>query len=294
MLIVMTGGTRGLGRVAAQCLKAEGLKIMGARDMVAVPDGWHGSYLDLSSLKSVRAFVASLPDGPISHLILNAGGQSPTAAGRTEDGFETTFASNHLAHYLMLRLLMPRLAERARIVITSSGTHDPREKTGVPPPRHADAYRLAYPEREDRPEKSDLMAGMRAYSSSKLCNVMTARFLAQSAEAISRDWQVFAYDPGATPGTGLVRHHSWAIRNLIWPILPVVIPFSPGFNTMRNAGRGLAHLADDATAPLGKLYAALRRGRLTWPDPSDLARNDEACAKLWADSADLLGLDHGL
>ena len=291
MVIVMTGGTRGLGRASAKALSVgvPGDKIMGARNLSDVPEGWRGRPLDLSRMDSVRAFVATLPDEPISHLILNAGGQTPSAKGRTADGFETTFATNHLAHYLLLRLLMPRLAPQARIVITSSGTHDPREKTGVPPPRHADAYRLAFPERETRQERSDLIAGMRAYSSSKLCNVMTARFLAQTPEALSLGWRVFAYDPGATPGTRLVRHHSWVIRNLIWPILPLIVPMSSAFNTVQAAGRGLAELSLTATAPEGRVYASLRRARLTWPDPSSTALDDAACAKLWNDSAELLG-----
>lgn len=289
-MLIMTGGTRGLGRAAAEGLNFEGVKIMGARNTREVPEGWQGLALDLSRLDAVRAFVAALPDEAVSHLILNAGGQTPTVQTRTPDGFETTFATNHLAHYLMLRLLMPRLTSGARIVITSSGTHDPREKTGVPPPRHADAYRLAFPEREDRPERSDLAAGMRAYSASKLCNVMTARYLAQTPEAHSQGWQVFAYDPGATPGTGLVRHHSWAIRTLIWPILPLVVPLSPTFNTVQAAGQGLAELALSAIAPEGKVYASLRRAKLTWPDPSTIAQDDAACAKLWQDSADLVGV----
>jgi NAD(P)-dependent dehydrogenase (short-subunit alcohol dehydrogenase family) len=286
MLIVMT--TRGLGLVAARSLKASGTKIMGARNLSEVPERWLGLALDLSRLNSVRAFVAALPEEQISHLILNAGGQAPTAKNRTEDGFETTFATNHLAHYLMLRLLMPRLAPGARIVITSSGTHDPREKTGVPPPRHADAYRLAYPERETSPEESDLKEGMRAYSTSKLCNVMTALFLAQTQEAQKQGWRVFAYDPGATPGTGLVRHHSWAIRNLIWPVLPLMVPFSSAFNTMQAAGQGLAELAETAIAPDGHVYASLRRARLTWPAPSTIAQDQATRAKLWNQSAELV------
>ncbi|MEL4428111.1 hypothetical protein AAEH84_20380, partial [Shewanella indica] len=74
------------------------------------PPGWRPLPLDLASLASVRSFAAALPDEPITHLILNAGGQRSDDRARTIDGFETTFASNHLAHYLLLRLLMPRLA----------------------------------------------------------------------------------------------------------------------------------------------------------------------------------------
>ena len=297
MLTVMTGGTRGLGRNAAERLAADAWQsdadvrpdlVMGARNSGSVPPGWTAVPLDLGSLASVRAFAAALPDGPIARLILNAGGQSPDAAGRTEDGFETTFATNHLAHFLLLRLLMPRLAPEARIVITSSGTHDPREKTGVPPPRHANARWLAFPDEEPNGDTSPMVAGMRAYSASKLANLMTARYLAQSEPARAGAWHVFAYDPGLTPGTGLVRNQPWPIRALVWPLLPLVIPFAKGMNRLSDAGRGLYELAATAQAPEGRSYAALRRGALTWPDPSPLAREDALVTQLWEDSERLV------
>jgi NAD(P)-dependent dehydrogenase (short-subunit alcohol dehydrogenase family) len=290
MMIVMTGGTRGLGSVAARQIEVPGTKIMGARHPSSVPDGWLAQRLDLASFASVRAFAASLPQGEISHLILNAGGQNADADGRTVDGVETTFDTNHLAHYLLLRLLMPRLSAGARIVITSSGTHDPAEKTGVPAPRHASAELLGYPERSAKHERSKMIAGMRAYSSSKLCNLMTARFLASTIEARAAHWSVFAFDPGLTPGTGLIRHQPWIVRTILWPLLPLFVPFAKGMNSLADAGRGLAQLATAETAPPGRLCAALRKGKLTWPDPSEIARNDTAVQALWDDSAKLVGI----
>jgi hypothetical protein len=44
--------------------------------------------------------------------------------------------------------------------------------------------------------------------------------------------------------------------------------------------------------PAGRTYAALRRGELTWPDPSELACRDDLMHTLWRDSADLVGLGH--
>lgn len=288
MLTVMTGGTRGLGRVAAEGIAAGASAaewlVMSTRTAGAAPIGWVGLPLDLASLASVRDFAAALPEGPIARLILNAGSQRPDIAARSAEGFEATFAANHLAHYLLLRLLMPRLGPSARIVITSSGTHDPREKTGVPPPRHADARWLAHPEHDPARDVSPLVAGMRAYSSSKLANVMTARHLAQSPQARALGWTVFAYDPGLTPGTGLARSQPWAIRTLVWPLLPLMVPFAKGMNSLTNAGKGLHELATSAQAPRGQVYAALRRGKLTWPEPSDLARDDALGEHLWTDS----------
>jgi len=290
-MLVMTGGTRGLGAIAAAHLAIEpGSLIMGARPNAVIPVGWGSRPLDLADLASVRAFAAALPNKPITCLVLNAGGQRPDVSTRTVDGFEMTFAVNHLAHYLLLRLIMPRLADGARIIITSSGTHDPHEKTGVPAPRHARANLLAYPETDPDADKSATVAGMRAYSASKLCNLMTALHLAQTGEARARGWSVFAYDPGLTPGTGLVRSQSWLVRALIWPLLPLLVPLSKGMNTKADAGRGLAELASRAQAPDERVYAALRKGKLTWPDPSALAQSQPSQRTLWADSARLAGI----
>lgn len=264
---------------------------MGARTAGPVPEGWEPRPLDLENLESVRAFAKAWPDEPITHLILNAGGQRPTIDGRTVDGFETTFAANHLAHYLLLRLAMPRLADGARIAITSSGTHDPLERTGVPAPRHALAEWLAHPDRDPTVDRSAIVAGMRAYASSKLCNLMTARFLASTAEARQGRWTVLAYDPGFTPGTGLARAQPWVVRRLVWPLLPLFVPLAKGMNTLIDAGRGLADVATTAEPPTNFAYAALRKGRLAWPQPSELARDDAAAAALWHDSARLVGLN---
>jgi NAD(P)-dependent dehydrogenase (short-subunit alcohol dehydrogenase family) len=292
MNIVMTGATTGIGAAAAKRLTGPGVRLItGARSGKGPGEVLP---LDLASLASVRGFAsavtAALGTGGIDALVLNAGGQRPDVAARSADGYELTFATNHLAHYLLLRLLAPRLNPGARVVITSSGTHDPTEKTGVPPPRHADAMRLARPDSDPELSANPVTAGMRAYSTSKLANLMTALVFAGSAEARERSLIVTAYDPGLTPGTGLVRDQMWVVRTLVWPLLPLLQPFRSGMNSLDAAGRGLADLATGAVPPPGRVYASLRKGRLTWPDPSELARDAAAAAKLWDDSAVLTGL----
>ena len=295
--IVMTGATSGLGQIAASRLLAtpDTRLLLGARrpgppDAETLP-------LDLARLDSVRAFAAAvgqrLGATPIDALVLNAG-RSGHADGRTADGYETTFAVNHLAHYLLLRLLLPRLANHARIVLTTSGTHDPAQRAPLPPPRHANARLLAHPELDpDRDQRPRVAAG-RAYTASKLCVVLTARALAAQPQAQARQLTVVAYDPGRTPGTGLLRNEGLVLRAL-WQVLgwPLLRPLVPRANSPKAAGGALAELAlGRVCPPAGRTYAALRRGELTWPDPSELARRDDLMHTLWRDSAELVGLGH--
>jgi NAD(P)-dependent dehydrogenase (short-subunit alcohol dehydrogenase family) len=293
--MVVTGGTSGLGAVAVERLARSPTTavLLGARRQGPRHTRTFG--LDLTRLDDVRAFAAMINahvEGTgIDGLVLNAGATFPHADRRTPDGFETAFAVNHLAHYLLLRLVLPRLNQGAVVVMTTSGTHDPAQRTVIPPPRHADARLLAHPELDPGRDRAPRVAAGRAYSSAKLCVVLTARALASRAEARERGLTVVAYDPGPTPGTGLLREANLLVRGA-WRGLALPMRWVlRGANTPTTAGVTLASLALlETRPPAGRIYAALRRGRLTWPDPSALARRDDLAQALWIDSAALVDL----
>ena len=295
---VMTGGTSGFGAIAAERLSLRGDARLIAGGRRSTPVG-ESIPLDLTQLDSVRAFATAvhqrLGDAPVDALVLNAGVILPDADGRTVDGFEVSFAVNHLAHYLLLRLLQPSLADGAIVVLTTSGTHDPATNARLATPRHADARQLAHPERDPDRDPRPRKAGEHAYTASKLCAVLTARSLANDPEAQARRLTAVAYDPGQVFGTGLAKDLPLPLR-IAWSLLgipalgwPARI-INPNLNTRTAAGSTLADLASrDAKPPTGRTYAALRRARLTWPNPSELARRDDLARKLWDDSADLVG-----
>jgi NAD(P)-dependent dehydrogenase (short-subunit alcohol dehydrogenase family) len=294
--IVMTGGTSGLGAVAARRLSATaGCRlILGARDVADDRLGARAELLplDLRTLDAVRRFaddvLARLAGRQVDALVLNAGAIHADVASRTPDGFEPTFAVNHLAHHLLLRLLLPHLADGATVVLTTSGTHDPSERTGFPAPRHADAALLAHPEHDEERDRDPRVAARRAYTASKLCCVLTARALAALPDARARRLAAIAFCPGQTPGTGLVRDLSWP-RRLAWRALGATLGGRvPGFTSREAAGGTLAALALGTVRPLGdSCYVTLRRDTLTWREPSALARRDDVARALWDDSAAL-------
>ena len=169
MIIVMTGATSGIG---AEALKhfaklPDTKEYVGARGSGRiVPKGTEVHPLDLSSLKSVHSFVNNLKqrlgNNTIDILVLNAGVQATDNKQRSNEGFELTFATNHLAHYLLGRLLLPNLAKGGKIVITTSDAHDP--DIIFFGPKILDLKELAYPN-ENSPK------GMRFYAATKLNSV---------------------------------------------------------------------------------------------------------------------------
>jgi NAD(P)-dependent dehydrogenase (short-subunit alcohol dehydrogenase family) len=291
MHIVMTGATAGFGLFAAERMVADGHQLtVGARNPAGLPASLVGKValekLDLDSLASVRAFSDRVRGGPpIDALLLNAGLQLSKPA-KSADGYERTFAVNHLAHYLLLRLLAGAMPKGARIILTGSGTHDPAEKTGVTPPIHANAEYLAFPDRDPQPAKGSRSAGFRAYSTSKLCNIMTAREAALHFPGLS----IMSYDPGYVPHTGLGRDNPKLVATLVSYILPLILK-KDRTSTIPRSGQFLADLAVDPQYGAARRdYWSVRGPDLINVEPSLLARDAEASAKLWQDSAALVGL----
>jgi NAD(P)-dependent dehydrogenase (short-subunit alcohol dehydrogenase family) len=285
--VVMTGGTAGFGAIAAKKISdtRDTKLILGARDTKNSPID--ALPLDLARLANVRSFVRVLTkklDGTkIDVLVLNAGAQFGNTKHRTEDGFESTFAINHLAHYLLLRLLTPNLAKNATVVITTSDVHDP--KMNPLGPKELEPETLAHPNNKSK----GFIPGFRAYSSSKLCDLLTARAFESSADAQTNGIRVVAYNPGLTPDTSLYRAWPWWAK-LMMASASAVRPLA-GINTIEQAGNAIVDLALGTIAPpAGRIYASLVKGKLTWPDPSELAQSDTEMKELWVESAYMVGL----
>lgn len=134
---VVTGANSGLGLATARELARRGAHVVlacrseargrAAEELVhrEVP-GAKAEFrpLDLADLGSVREFADRLPYETLDLLINNAGVMA-LPYGRTVDGFETQFGVNHLGHFALTGLLLPRLLDTpgARVVNVSSGMH---------------------------------------------------------------------------------------------------------------------------------------------------------------------------
>ena len=177
-IILVTGGTEGLGKVAAREFARRGatLTIVGrnpektervAAELTATAGGKEVAFLlgDLSVLADVRAVAARFKEQHARlDVLLNNAGALFAKHQLTPDGYELTFALNHLGYFLLTRELMPLLQHPgARVVSTSSAAH--RGGNGL------DLATVA-----TRPGGS---AGWAAYGESKLANILFTRELAR-------------------------------------------------------------------------------------------------------------------
>jgi NAD(P)-dependent dehydrogenase (short-subunit alcohol dehydrogenase family) len=124
---VITGANSGIGLGAAKALAAKGARVvLAVRNTAKGEEAARGiegdtevRRLDLADLASVRAF-AEATDHDIDVLINNAGVMNIPLA-RTADGFEMQLGTNHLGHFALTNLLLPRV--RDRVVVVASGAH---------------------------------------------------------------------------------------------------------------------------------------------------------------------------
>jgi NAD(P)-dependent dehydrogenase (short-subunit alcohol dehydrogenase family) len=310
--VLVTGGNSGIGFEAARELARAGRHVViASRNRAASADAVRRIAaesgddavselgLDLGSLAAVRRFAGELAgrDIRLRALVCNAGVQATTGPRLSPDGFELTFAVNHLGHFLLTHLLVGRLAASApaRIVVVASGVHDPTLRTGMPKADVADLETLA----ATGGPRRDAFDGRLAYVNSKLCNLWftyeLARRLAGAGFADGgRAITVNGFDPGLVPGSGLAREYPAPLR-FVWDrILPgvarVLSPVVPTINPAPKAGAALARLVlDPALEPVsGRYFPSHARWREA--ASSDASYDAERARALWDASVRMTGL----
>ncbi|WP_327186888.1 oxidoreductase [Streptomyces sp. NBC_01334] len=273
---VVTGANSGLGLATVEALARAGAHVVlavrdprrGEAAAAAVPGSVEVRRLDLADLSSVREFAAGWR-GDLDLLINNAGVMN-VPEGRTEDGFETQFGTNHLGHFALTNLLLPHITDR--VVVLSSGAH---KMPGSP--------RIRF----DNLDLTGEYTPMAAYSQSKLANLLFTLELQRRLGAAGSPVRALAAHPGWA-ATNLQGHDASYLRRLF----------------MRLGNRLVAQ--DSRAGALPTLYAAVRdlpgasyvgpdgpfemRGAPTLVGRSPAAGDPAAALRLWTVSEELTGV----
>ncbi|XP_032515141.2 retinol dehydrogenase 13-like [Danaus plexippus] len=227
---------------------------------------------DLSSLKSVREFSKKILESePQINILVNNAGVMMCPKELTEDGFELQFGTNHLAHFLLTMLLLPKIKDStpARIIIVSSRAHT-RFNMNLDD--------INFDKRSYSP--------FEAYSQSKLANVLFARELANRLKAHNiQGVNTYSLHPGVIK-TELGRHLDKILfkgsRRLIG-ILTYPFMKSPELGAQTTIYCAVDEKCANETGLYYSDCVAIN------PDPKAL--NDETAMKLWEKSVELVGLD---
>lgn len=264
--IVITGPTKGIGRVTAVELAKKGAEmILVARDEtrarelateIGGADVFIGDLSSVAEVKRVGDEIAKKYDR-IDVLINNAGAINMTRE-KTVDGYEKTFATNHLAYFVLTDKLLPVLknAASARIVNVASEAH-----------------------RQGSIDFDDLMfekswSGMNAYFASKLANILFTAELARRLEGTKVTAN--SLHPG-TIASGFMTNNSGIIA-LGWKVI------SPFLLSSEKGARTTIYLASDPSVErvTGKYFEKCKERK-----PSRKARDMAVAHRLWEISEDL-------
>ncbi len=191
---IVTGANTGIGKITAKELARRGAQVFLAcrsqsktAPVVAEIKAETGNHkvefiaLDLGDLASVRACAERLlARAPKIHGLINNAGVVAKRGSATKDGYEMTFGTNHLGHYLLTRLLIDRIKQSggARIVNVSSASH----------------YRAKDIDWTAVQKPTKTVVGLKEYEVSKLANVLFTKELARRLEG--SDVTAYAVHPG--------------------------------------------------------------------------------------------------
>jgi NAD(P)-dependent dehydrogenase (short-subunit alcohol dehydrogenase family) len=307
---LITGGHGGIGYECARRLAAGPRLdlILAGRDLTRVEPAAQrlrieyevrvtALELDTSSLASVREAAvrcrAMMQRGEVDALqavICNAGARIE-GVNYTPDGYEETFATNHLGHFLLIELLIDCMAENGRVVFTASGTHDPETMDGklVGAVVEPNAIALANDGKDGRKPTS---AGKR-YSTSKLCNILHAYELHRRLRRSGSSIASIAFDPGSTAGTGLLRGLPKFVQWLATTAFSRWLQRGLGvtMGEVEFSGSSLGKIAaDPAFADASGKYFQSNDGRLLQVRSSKMSYDEQRATRLWNDSRELVHL----
>lgn len=306
---IVTGASSSIGLYAAKTLAERGYHVVmavrnpeKARSNAASVGLKSENYtvlpLDLSNLDSVRSFVKNFQTEfrKLNVLVCNAATWHPRDKEPrfTVDGFDETVQVNHLAHFLLANLLIPKLQmSSGRIVFLGTQTHNPDTLPGKIPPQAnlgdlngmADGF-TSLPGTIDGKD----FEPTKAYKDSKVCNILTMREMARRYPGVT----VNAIFPGCIAESDLFREKRGWFR-FLFPLFQKYV--TKQYVSVEEAGRRVALVASDGMFGDSGTYWQWRGAYLegtdkTKPVPIETnMREEDKAGLLWDLSAKLVNVN---
>ncbi len=272
--VIVTGANSGIGRAAAAALAGAGAHVVlavrstdkGERAAAQMGGDTEVRALDLASLASVREF-ASAWEGEIDVLINNAGVMVPPL-GRTADGFELQFGTNHLGHFALTNLLLPQIAGR---VVTISST----------------AHRMGHIDFDDLNWERRKYRAWSAYGQSKLANMLFTSELQRRLTAAGSEVIATAAHPGYA-STNLQFHSGRRSWDLLMGLGNRVLAQSEEGGALPTLYAAFAPVPGDSFAGPGGFME--QRGAPKLVQRTRAARDTGTARRLWEVSEELTGV----
>lgn len=274
--VIITGANTGIGKHAATDLAKRGARIiMACRDMekanAALKEVIEASgnqnvvtcRLDLADTKSIREFAEKInTEEKQVNILINNAGVMVCPYGKTADGFEMQIGVNHMGHFLLTYLLLDLIKSSApaRIITVSSMAH----KWG--------AINLEDINSEKSYDKR------KAYSQSKLANILFTRSLAKRLEGTGVT--TYALHPGVVQ-TDLWRHLSKPEQAVMWMARPFTKTSVQGAQTSIYCA-----VAPELDKESGKYYSDCAPANCT-----QAALDDDMAQRLWELSCKMLSIE---
>ncbi|CAH8306501.1 unnamed protein product [Eruca vesicaria subsp. sativa] len=274
---IVTGASSGIGVETARVLALRGVHVvMAVRNTASgakvkqdilnqVPSAkLDVMELDLSSMESVRRFASDYKSTglPLNILINNAGIMACPFM-LSKDNIELQFATNHLGHFLLTKLLLD----------TMKNTSIESKREGRIVNLSSEAHRFSYPEgvRFDKINDVSSYSSIQAYGQSKLCNVLHANELARQLKEDGANIKVNSLHPGAIM-TSLWRYFNSYLAGAVSAMARYFI------KTVPQGAATTCYLAlnPQVAGVTGEYFTDCNIA-----EPTSLAKDSELAKKLW-------------
>ena len=276
--VVITGANSGIGRIAARELARAGARVtLAVRDTAkgeAAAAEMTGSVdvrrLDLADLSSVRAFADAWADD--LDVLVNNAGVMAVPESRTKEGFEMQIGTNHLGHFALTNLLLPRI--RDRVVSVSSGAH-----------------RIGRIRLDDLNWEEGSYSRWPAYGQSKLANLLFIAELQRRLEEAGSPVRAVAAHPGYA-ATNLQARTGSVLQNTFMWVTNLVIAQSDEMGALPTLYAATQDIPGDSY--VGPDGFQEQRGHPKLVGRSGAAKDADTARRLWELSEELTGVSFPL